>query len=127
MRARPWIWLLTLIAANAAAQSPAAPAQPPAASAQYDVAPTPAWVRTATPLAPQAGAEKAYGMEFLLLDRQTRADVNSTFYMRSVVHLLSTQGVTDYSQISLGFDPQTERLTLHGVTLRRGSQSVDEL
>lgn len=99
---------------------------------RYTIEPPADWV---TPLeVPQSPAAEATAtassgtdVEYLLTDRQVRADQASAQYTRIVMRLANSAGVESESQLTLDFDPERDHLIVHSVTLRRGSQVLDEL
>jgi transglutaminase-like putative cysteine protease len=101
-------------------------------AARYSVGPVPGWVQPVE-LPQVAGegdkavAETSHGVEYLLVDRQVRMGQALTQYTRTVAKLLNLAGVEQESQISLEFDPERDRLVIHSVTVRRGSEVLDEL
>ena len=119
--------------------APGAHGQVPSSNAtpdhRYAIEPTPDWVqpmvaepagRPATAASGAAG-QSGDGVEYLLFDRQVRVDQASSQYSRIVTRLVNPAGVEHQSQITIGFDPEKDRLAIHSVTVRRGSQSFDEL
>lgn len=100
----------------------------------YTVEPTPDWVQpVAGPEGPSkpsgsgSAGQSGDGVEYLLFDRQVRVDQSSSQYSRMVTRLVNPSGVEHQSQITIGFDPEKDRLIIHSITLRRGTQSFDEL
>jgi transglutaminase-like putative cysteine protease len=98
---------------------------------RYTVEPVPAWVQPVELPQPGAAGDKSVqsgnGVEYLLVDRQIRADQGSSEYTRLVMRLVNAAGVEHSSQIALQFDPERDRLSVHSVTVRRGAQVLDEL
>jgi transglutaminase-like putative cysteine protease len=99
------------------------------ADTRYDVIPTPSWV------VPAAIAAKEFsdsdspkgGADYILVDHQIRLDTAESHYSRFVTRLTNVSGIEDNSQITINFDPKVERLHVHSVLIRRGSQSIDQL
>ncbi|MCP5022222.1 MAG: DUF3857 domain-containing protein, partial [bacterium] len=88
--------------------------------------PTPAWV---SPIESPAPRDDATGpTELLLLDMQTNAAVDPVEnYIHVVGRVLNQEGVEAKAQLSFSFDPSYQKLILHGVTIRRGSEVFDRL
>jgi len=108
----------------------AAVAESPDAHPKYEIAPPADWVQP-TPVPAAGGAAAAASApsssEYLLVDRQARIDGVSSLYSRSVLRVLNPAGVSDQSQLSIEFNPLSEHLRLHAVTVSRGSETIDEL
>jgi transglutaminase-like putative cysteine protease len=107
-------------------------AAPLAAVAQngYTIEATPGWVRHDVPVVgDEAPArEAADGVEYLSVDRQIRlAPQGSDTYSEFVQRLVSEAGVEELSNISVDFDPHSDRLILHSLQVRRGGQVIDQL
>ena len=96
---------------------------------QYEIAPPAGWVQPppAFGAAYATGANASSGSEYLLVDRQARLDGAASLYSRFVVRPLNPAGVSSESQVSIVFDPEREHLRVHGVTVHRGIETVDEL
>ena len=60
----------------------------------------------------------------LLLDRQHHTASKAMHY-RVVQRLKTLRGVHEVSQWRLNFDPTTDRIVIHSVTIRRGGESVE--
>jgi transglutaminase-like putative cysteine protease len=121
-------------AAQSAAESTGqgSPMPVEAGARRYTVEPAPAWVQPVELPQPGAAAgdksvQSGNGVEYLLVDRQIRADQGSSEYTRLVMRLVNAAGVEHSSQITLQFDPERDRLSVHSVTVRRGAQVLDEL
>lgn len=95
---------------------------------QYDVAPVPGWVQPIR-LAPveSLAPEVKDGTQYLLVDRQIRVHNGWSVYQRYVSRLANPAGAQDASQVTIDFDPQLDRLILHAVQVRRGTNVIDEL
>ncbi|MBS0377452.1 MAG: DUF3857 domain-containing protein [Proteobacteria bacterium] len=63
----------------------------------------------------------------MLVDRQIRIDHGASLNYHFVTHVLNSSGVSSDSQLSVGFDPEKERLHLHSVTVHRDGQMIDQL
>jgi tetratricopeptide (TPR) repeat protein/transglutaminase-like putative cysteine protease len=107
----------------------AAVAKSPDAHPKYEIVLPADWVQpTPPPAASAAGAASASSSsEFLLVDRQARIDGVSSLYNRFVLRVLNPAGVSDQSQLSIQFNPLSEHLRLHAVTVSRGGETIDEL
>lgn len=101
---------------------------PTASANSFDVQPPPAWVR---PLSLEAKAlaptgESHGGVYYPLVDLQTRVSARTverySHYTRQIV---TEAGISDAAEVSMGFDPSFERLTIHGVWLHRAGEQLD--
>jgi transglutaminase-like putative cysteine protease len=97
---------------------------------RYTVESPPSWVRRDVPAvgddAPAAEAQD--GVEYLSVDRQVRlTPQGSDTYCDYVQRLVSEAGVEEMSNISLDFDPHSDRLILHSLQVRRGGRVIDQL
>jgi len=100
------------------------------AQARYTVEATPGWVRQDAPaVGNDAPAREAQdGVEYLIVDRQVRLTAQgSDTYSEFVQRLVSEAGVDEMSNLSIGFDPHSDRLILHSLQVRRGAQVIDQL
>ena len=98
--------------------------------AQYTVEATPGWVRRDAPaFGNDAPAREAQdGVEYLTVDRQVRlTQQGSDTYSEFVQRLVSEAGVDQMSNLSIDFDPHSDRLILHSLQVRRGAQVIDQL
>ncbi len=96
---------------------------------RYDVTATPAWVVPAelpASKSPDPDLGKG-GANYLVVDHQIRLEAVELDYARFVTQLTNVSGIEDNSQITIDFDPKIERLHLHSVLIRRGTQSIDQL
>lgn len=96
----------------------------------YTIEPPPGWVRRDVPVVgDDAPAREAPdGVEYLSVDRQIRlTPQGSDTYSEFVQRLVSEAGVDELSNISIGFDPLSDRLSLHSLQVRRGGQVIDQL
>lgn len=99
-----------------------------ASKPQYEIAPAPRWVQPLTLEVTHSLPQNATGGSVsLLLDRQIRVQNGWSEYNRYVSRVVNAAGVEDASQLTIDFDPQLDHLVLHAVTLRRGTQVIDEL
>jgi transglutaminase-like putative cysteine protease len=97
---------------------------------RYTVEPPASWVRRDVPAvgddAPAAEAQD--GVEYLTVDRQVRLTAQgSDTYCEYVQRLVSEAGVEQMSNISLDFDPHSDRMILHSLQVRRGGRVIDQL
>ena len=100
-----------------------------AEGAQFTIAPPPAWVTPlAADLARPARPDTEGGVEYLVVDDQVRVGPGEQqAYRRLVTRVTSTKGIQDGSDVRIDFDPQYERLVLHGVTILRGGARIPAL
>jgi transglutaminase-like putative cysteine protease len=92
--------------------------------------PAPAWVVTLSPDdAPELSKGEAHdGVLHRLSDHQTRVGAATIErFVHTAAQVISSTGVEDASQISIGFDPSYEKLVLHFVRIRRGKEVRDVL
>lgn len=89
---------------------------------RFRVEPSPAWVvrRKVMNIQRQPGEP----VSMLLMDRQIHAPSN-TRYTRIVRRLETHQAVQDLGTIELGFDPATQLLLIHGVSIFRAGNLVN--
>src|SRR5262245_32619299 len=95
----------------------------------YTIEATPAWVRGGVP-PPQdtKTTEASDGVEYLAIDRQVRLRSQGTdIYTHFIERIVSQAGVEDKSTITIGFDPQAERIALHSLQVLRGGGVIDQL
>lgn len=87
--------------------------------------PVPAWVRpTALPAAP---TERDGSVTYLLADEQFHLEpAQQSSYAETVFRINSAEGLS-YGNISLPWQPETQTLTIHRLTIRRGEQMIDVL
>ena len=97
---------------------------------RYTVAPPPDWVQSA-PSESQSTAAWSQGAsggtEDLLSDLQIRVDESWSEYFHNITRATNASGVSDISDIRIGFDPELDRLLIHSITLRRANETIDEL
>jgi transglutaminase-like putative cysteine protease len=119
VRVRYWLWAVLSLSGYA----------PAFADNRYDVVATPTWVAPAELPTDAAahGEQQGGGATYVLVDRQSRVSSTLSNYSRLVTRLDSVSGVEDHSQITVVFDPQTEKLHLHAVLIRRGTRVIDQL
>ena len=97
---------------------------------RYTVEPPASWVRRDVPAAGDdaPAAEAQDGVEYLTVDRQVRLTAQgSDTYCDYVQRLVSEAGVEQMSNISLDFDPHSDRMILHSLQVRRGGRVIDQL
>lgn len=97
---------------------------------EFDVRPAPAWVEKTNAETTLSVAKEnvRWGIYDILSEEQTRVKGAETArYYRTVRKVLSTSGVQNASELSFDFDPSFEKLTLHGATIIRGSESINAL
>ena len=87
-----------------------------ASAGPFSVAPVPRWVEErplpATAVVPEH--EVSSGVHYLVSDFQIRvSDAPTERYSRTACKVLTTTGLEEASEISIGFDPSYERLQLH--------------
>src|SRR5580765_3469742 len=97
------------------------------AQTAYRVGSPPAWVKLHKPnLA--APAVRTEGWEYVLFDRQESVGPTGIErYWRIAYRVIDQAAVTDNAQIEIGFDPGYQRLTLHNVTVWRGTRGFPQL
>jgi len=95
-------------------------------TAGFTITSTPTWVQ---PLAVDASmAVPAAPLQLLLVDRQTRVEAAGTVhYSHFVRRVNDTAGLQKAAQIEVEFDPSYQKLTLHQLTLWRGTHRIDKL
>jgi transglutaminase-like putative cysteine protease len=104
-----------------------APTPGPVAAAEWSVGPRPSWVVREPAPAPLAAPapDATPGSYELLFDHQLRVgDDFSDEYVRRVVQVLTSAGVQDAAQLSVDFDPSSERLVFHRVGILRHGTDV---
>lgn len=137
-RVTPTLWsfiALLVVSSVQGAPSTSAIKQPSAsiqsaATADYRIAPRPAWVQ---PLEIPEGKARGKaladdGLRNLLLDTQINltGDKKERFF-RIAMQPLRQQGLQQISSISLGFSPAYEELVIHDVSVVRDGQRSDRL
>ncbi|HMN44408.1 MAG TPA: DUF3857 domain-containing protein [Povalibacter sp.] len=66
-------------------------------------------------------------VEYLLVDRQVRvSEAGSSSYVHLVMHLATQAAVDEQAHVQISYRPPTERIVLHQLRLRRGSQIIDQ-
>ena len=88
--------------------------------------PAPEWVRPVTLDPPPAAGADAFRFE--LMENQIRVDEGEThIYTRQRFRLLSAQALTALGSVAIPWDPASQSLTVHDVSLLRGDQTIDVL
>src|SRR5712671_2202312 len=95
-----------------------------AAKARIRNGPVPAWVQP-TPFSIQFRSEHTDSATSLLLSRQIHAELHQT-HVRTVQRLENMQGVQEFSQWRLPFEPLTTSVTLHWIKICRGDSEGDQ-
>src|SRR5258705_167924 len=100
---------------------------PLSAQTAYQVGSPPGWVKLHTPnLA--APAVRTEGWEYVLFDRQESVGPTGIErYSRIAYRVIDQAAVSDNAQVEIEFDPSYQRLTLHNVTVWRGSRGFNQL
>lgn len=101
-----------------------------AARPEFDIAPTPAWVHPVAPSLkdPLPGDALTQGVRALLVDSQVLVEARDRVrYRHLATQATTTESVESQANISIGFDPSFERLTLHFVRVVRGDRHIDKL
>src|SRR5262245_29020255 len=93
----------------------------------FSIAARSSWVKTEpTPDCRPADPNLSESIHFLLLDHQTNAELEER-YWRTVKQFNNQGGVQDGSSLQFSFDPSYQRLTIHEVLIRRGTNTFDRL
>ncbi|MEC5218780.1 lipoprotein NlpI/transglutaminase-like putative cysteine protease [Actimicrobium sp. GrIS 1.19] len=92
----------------------------------YATAPVPAWVVAPAPVAAPALARSA--MHYELVDSQMRIEgPSATTYFRQVRVIDESAGMGPAAQIEMEFDPAYQKLTMHHISILRGTALIDKL
>jgi len=87
----------------------------------------PAWVLP-VPEADAADATPSGGVALLVLDDQTRAVGHDVWrFKRRVARMTSEAGLRAWGELKLEFVPPAQRLVVHTIRLRRGSELISKL
>ncbi|BDD03807.1 DUF3857 domain-containing transglutaminase family protein [Aureibacter tunicatorum] len=88
----------------------------------------PNWVEDVRALDPlDENQMKSFGEAYyLLLNKQYHIE-EGTYYYSAVIQLLTEQGVQNFSNISITYDPSYEKVNWHEVAVIRGSEKVNKL
>lgn len=115
---------LPLAATLLAAATVALPAV--ASGPGYAIGPPPSWVEPLqAELAGAPAAEVRAGQDFLLVDDQVRVPTSGSGverYHHVVKRILSAKGIETGSELRVDFNPQYQRLTLHGIWIARDGE-----
>lgn len=77
---------------------------------------------------PAVPAPAAEGIRVLLFDTQFRAEADSqSYYVRTQSQVLSPQGLSVLGNVGLAWNPASQQVTVHAVTLIRDGQAIDIL
>jgi len=97
-------------------------------AAEYTVTSPPAWVKPVamTDTDPVNQHNHSNGVAYLLVDYQTRVQRGQqSRYHHFIRQALNPSGVSEVSQIAIGFDPEYESVKLHTILVHRNGQSLD--
>ncbi len=97
---------------------------------EYSVNAVPAWVKTRSVDTAQNKdpGKNVGGVFYSLVDYQMRnVDNTKARYRHIVAKALNTSGVEELSRISVDFDPEYEKLSLHSMIVYRGKEISDRL
>ncbi len=112
-----WVLLLGVRPASAATGGPV----------RVEQGAVPPWVLP-VPAGQGVEATESGGVALLVVDDQTRAVGRDLWrFKRRVARLTSEAGLRAWGELKLEFDPPAERLVMHAVRVRRGSESVSKL
>ena len=102
----------------------------PAIAADYQRTATPSWVEALifdTSAVPAAGNANN-GVQYLLVDRQTRLDQKTkASFQHTISRAFNERGVESIAHIDIEFDPSYQSLALHTLRLIRGGIAQDRL
>ena len=100
----------------------------PARADEPERSPEPAWVEAIAPDFEQARTNELGGDSFtLLLDTRVRLDGSrQERYERRVRKALTSSGVERLAELLVEFESEYEKLVLHRIELRRGTQVIDQ-
>jgi hypothetical protein len=106
------------------------PAHSLSASPSFSIAPPPAWILP--PPAPDINKaqqdEEGAGVKHLFSDHQIRASSGSVDrYIFRSTKVLSSARLEDVSKLELEFEPSYQKLVIHYIRIRRGSQIINAL
>lgn len=100
-------------------------AMPALATDRVERGPVPVWVRPVTPSDAPAQSERS--VTYLLADEQFRlAPERSESYAETVLRIDRPEGLSA-GNFSLSWQPESQTLTVHKLTIRRGKQLIDVL
>lgn len=94
----------------------------------FTLAPPPTWIRQ-EPLATTSAEQRAEardGVVYLLSDQQVRVtNATTERYYHHIHEVIAQPGVEHVSQLELEFDPSYQRLVIHHIQIRRGTQIIN--
>jgi transglutaminase-like putative cysteine protease len=102
----------------------------PASARELQYEAPPEWVTPEpVPVVAHAETDKARGgVQYLLVDRQTRVDANELVaYHHFATQAMNGDGVEQAAHITIDFDPSYETLALHSVKVHRGGHAMSRL
>lgn len=116
-----WLGILSLVAASLSFVQAAS-------AAAYGVQPVPAWVTPVPVQADAAPGKISGGVEYLLVDSQTRitAQTRQT-YRHQARRAVSDKGLGAVGNLSIEFDPSYQTLNLHALVVHREGRAVSRL
>ncbi|GEM_PF-633363 len=89
------------------------------------------WVKPVTPFDPklERSADDSYGFRSRLQDYQYNGvePGRTSSYYATEYELTNRYGVENYSTVEINFDPSYEKLTLHEISVLRGTEIIDKL
>ena len=88
-------------------------------------APIPNWVEV-TSYTDVGQEDEESGYYYLLLDKQVNAIIDS-YYSRVVVKALTSEGVSQLSDLTFEFDPEYEKITFHKMEVIRDGEVINKL
>jgi len=111
------IMLLLLVSAPARAQS----------TDSYTIGPAPTWlIAPATPPVYAPRSKTDTGQSVRVFDQQVNV-AEKAHYRAYVREIHNESGVQDGSRINISFDPTYQKLTIHRIAIRRGSNVLERL
>lgn len=89
----------------------------------------PTWITPVEPSDASAAAsgETTNGGRYLLFDRQVRVGSAVESYTHTARLITNETGLATSSQVRIDFDPSYETVSLHSVTVRRGTETTNRL
>ena len=97
------------------------------AHSQPATGPVPSWVTT-NRLKTKTNSDhksKAVAAYYLLSELQENLDANARFY-RTALEVLNAEGVSQFSDITIDYDPTYETLTMHKLVVHRDGRELDQ-
>lgn len=116
-------------AVHAPAPPKAALPAAPDAAARMSAGSAPEWVLPRAFDDTPSTAERVQGhpTEYLLLDYQARGFGKPEYYTHVVARVLTADGVDEFGEITLNFDPGYQTLTWHSLRVIREGRAIDQL